>query len=206
MQITTEQFHELFPSAKDQTAWVAALNAVLPRYDIITRSRIAMFLAQCGHESLGFTVLAENLNYSAEALRRTWPKRFPGNLADQYARQPERIANRVYANRMGNGPEGSGDGWKHRGRGLIQLTGASNYRMFARAVGRPYEGIAAYLETPEGAVESAGWFWSVNSLNQLADTGNVEAATKRINGGLHGLADRQARYKQALKILTKEAV
>lgn len=201
MLITVEQFTALFPTAKTPNWWTAALNTVLPRYDIITRARIAMFLAQCGHESMGFTVLVENLNYSASALRRTWPKRFPGTVADQYARQPERIANRAYANRMGNGPEESGDGWKHRGRGVIQLTGASNYRLFAQAVGRPYEGIAAYLETAEGAVESACWFWSVNNLNQLADTGNVEAVTKRINGGMNGLVDRQTRYKQAMKIL-----
>jgi len=201
MLITVEQFKALFPANKQPDAWTAALNAVLPRYDIITRARIAMFLAQCGHESLGFTVLVENLNYSAVALERTWPKRFPPSLAAQYARQPERIANRAYANRMGNGPEESGDGWRHRGRGVIQLTGASNYRLFAQAVGRSYEEIVAYLETREGAVESACWFWSVNSINQLADTGNVEAVTKRINGGINGLVDRQARYKQALKIL-----
>jgi len=201
MLITVEQFTALFPIAKTPNWWTAALNTVLPRYDIVTRARIAMFLAQCGHESNGFTAVEENLNYRAEALRRTWPKRFPDNLADQYARQPERIANRAYANRMGNGPEESGDGWKHRGRGVIQLTGASNYRLFAQAVGRSYEEIVAYLETREGAVESACWFWSVNSINQLADTGNVEIVTKRINGGINGLVDRQARYTQALKIL-----
>lgn len=199
--ITADQFTRLFPTAKTPDWWCAALNAVLPRYDIITRARIAMFLAQCGHESAGFTAIVENLNYSAVALERTWPKRFPPSLAAQYARQPERIANRAYANRMGNGPEESGDGWKHRGRGVIQLTGASNYRLFAQAVGRSYEEIAAYLETAEGAVESACWFWSVNSLNQLADTGNIEAVTKRINGGINGLVDRQNRYAQALKIL-----
>jgi len=198
MNITTEQFKSLFPRATEPEAWAAALSAIMPRYGINTSLRIAAFLAQCGHESAGFTRLVENLNYSAEALTRVWPTRFPPEIARQYARQPERIANRAYADRMGNGPEASGDGWRYRGRGLIQLTGADNYRAFARAVGATLEDVCANLETKTWAVESACWYWSTRGLNALADVRDVIAITKRINGGTNGIDDRQARYAQAL--------
>jgi putative chitinase len=163
--------------------------------------RITGFLAQCGHESEGFTALVENLNYNAAALTLTWPKHFPVDVAAQYALQPERIANRAYANRMGNGPEESGDGWKHRGRGVIQITGADMYRAFAKAAGKAYEDIFAYLETKEGAVESACWFWvKVKNLNPVADAGDLLGMTKLINGGTNGLQDRTARYAKARSI------
>lgn len=199
--LTVEQFKKLFPGNKEADAWTAALNAILPKYGITTPLRLAGFLSQCGHESEGFTAVKENLNYSAEALTRTWPKRFPTEVAAKYARQPERIGNRAYANRLGNGPEESGDGWKHRGRGVIQLTGKDNYVAFAKAVGKSYEEIVAYLETKEGAVESACWYWATRSLNRLADAGNVLALTKAINGGTNGLADRKARYAKAEEVL-----
>lgn len=200
--ITTEQFHKLFPTNKEPEAWTQALNAILPKYSITTYLRLAAFAAQCGHESEDLTDLTENLNYSAAALTRTWPKRFPPEVAAQYARQPERIANRAYANRLGNGPEASGDGWRHRGRGGIQCTGGDAYRQFAKAAGKPYEEIAAYLETKEGAIESACWFWvKVKNLNPVADAGDTLKMTKLINGGTNGLADRQARYTKALTIL-----
>lgn len=199
--LTVAQFKKLFPANKEPDAWTAALNLFLPKYGIDTPLRIAAFLAQCGHESDGFTAIVENLNYSAVALNATWPKRFSQTVAMQYARQPERIANRAYADRMGNGPEESGDGWKHRGRGLIQLTGKSNYTVFAKVADKPYTEIAAYLETKDGAVESACWFWRLNDLNTLADARNNIALTKRINGGVNGLADRNVRYAQALNIL-----
>lgn len=199
--LSLDQFKKLFPANKTPDAWVAALNAILPKYAINTPQRIAAFLAQCGHESNGFTAVIENLNYSASALTATWPKRFPTAIVLQYARQPEKIANRAYADRLGNGPEGSGDGWKHRGRGVIQITGKSNYILFAKVADKEYADIFAYLETNEGAVESACWFWRLHGLNNLADKGDVLAMTKAINGGTNGLADREERFSDALAVM-----
>lgn len=208
--ITTDQFKALFPANKTPEAWVNALNAILPKYAIDTPLRIAAFLAQCGHESEGFTHLVENLNYSADALAATWPNRYavdpkakvkaPNDLAKCLARNPEAIANNVYANRLGNGNETSGDGWAHRGRGGIQCTGKGNYINFARSAGKPYAEITAYLETPEGAIESACWYWTNNNLNPLADAEKTVALTKAINGGNNGLADRMARTTKAIAI------
>lgn len=212
MNITTEQFKSLFPRATEPEAWAAALSAIMPRYGINTSLRIAAFLAQCGHESAGFTRLAENLNYSAQALADTWPNRYainpkakmkePNKLALRLQRNPEAIGNNVYADRMGNGPEESGDGWRYRGRGLIQLTGKDNYAAFARAVGAALEDVCANLETKTWAVESACWYWSTRGLNALADARDIIAITKRINGGTNGIDDRQARYAQALTTFT----
>ncbi|BCS55178.1 glycoside hydrolase family 19 protein [Geobacter sp. SVR] len=212
MLITVEQFRRLFPRSTEPEAWAAALNGILPRYAIYNNPlRLAMFLAQTGHESDGFTDLTENLNYSAEGLARTWPTRYavdpkaatkvPNDLARRLHRQPEAIANNCYANRMGNGPESSGDGWRFRGYGLIQLTGRANREAFAKAIGQPLDAAEAYLLTYEGAIESACWYWSTRNINPLADAGNVLAVTKSINAGVNGLADRQARYAEALKIL-----
>ncbi|MCL2760773.1 MAG: peptidoglycan-binding protein [Desulfuromonadales bacterium] len=201
-ELTIEQFKKLFPTNKEAAAWVKALNSILPKYDINTTLRIAAFLAQCGHESIGFTAVKENSNYSAEALTKTWPQHFPASIASQYARQPEKIANRAYANRMGNGSEASGDGWKYRGRGVIQLTGKDNYKAFANATGKTLEAVISYLETKEGAVESACWYWSTRNLNKYADNKDITGMTKIINGGTNGLADRQALYKKALSIFS----
>lgn len=208
--ITADQFKTLFPHNKQPDVWAAALNAMLPKYGIDTPLRISGFLAQCGHESEGFTALKENLNYSAEALAITWPNRYavdskaktkiPNELAKRLARHPEAIANNCYANRMGNGNEASGDGWAHRGRGAIQCTGKGNYINFARSAGKPYAEIAAYLETPEGAIESACWYWQNNKLNAIADTDRNQMLTRLINGGYNGLADRNARYAAAKQI------
>lgn len=200
MLISIDQFKTLFPDNPVPFGWVNALNNILPKYGINTRLRIMAFLAQCGHESNGFTDVTENLNYSREGLINTWPNRFPPQIVPQYARQPERIANRAYADRMGNGPESSGDGWKHRGRGVIQITGKDKYIEFAKAVGKPYDEIFAYLETKEGAVESACWFWMNNGCNALADAEKFIALTRRINGGTNGLEDRTARYEQAATV------
>lgn len=195
-------FKALFPHNAEPEAWGLALNAGLPKYGITTGLRVAGFLAQCGHESEGFSVLVESLNYSSDALTRTWPNRFPPAVAKMYARHPQMIANRAYANRMGNGPEESGDGWKHRGRGLIQLTGGDMYRLFAKAAGKQYEEITAYLETKTGAVESACWFWTkVKNLNPAADAADIVGMTKRINGGTNGLEDRTALYARARALL-----
>lgn len=201
MQLDIQQFLALFPSNKYAAEWVEALNAVLPKYDIDTPVRLAAFLGQCGHESRSFTVMVENLNYSAEALLRVFPKYFTMAQAHQYARNPQAIGNRVYANRMGNGNEDSGDGYRHRGHGLIQLTGKDNHKAFAASIGLSLDDAMAYMQTRAGAVESACYFWKTRNLNAVADTGDVVALTKKINGGTNGLADRKALYDKALKVL-----
>ena len=181
--------------------WYDALSQILPDYEINTVPRVAAFLAQCAHESGGFKFLAENLNYRAVTLRKVFPKYFPDDAtANAYAMQPERIANRVYANRMGNGPEESGDGFRYCGRGLIQLTGKDNYQAFADSVETPVEEITEYLQTFEGAIQSACWFWENNNLNALADVGDIKTMTKKINGGFIGLEDRIKHYEHAKHI------
>ena len=182
--------------------WYDALAQVLPDYDINSPARIASFLAQCAHESNGFTALKENLNYRAVTLCKVFPRYFPDDeIANAYAGKQEMIANRVYGGRMGNGDEASGDGFKFCGRGLIQLTGKTNYQSFADSIEISVEDVPEYLATFEGAVQSACWFWENNSLNQFADSGDIVTMTKRINGGTIGLEDRTARYQFALQIL-----
>ena len=161
---------------------------------------MAAFIAQAGHESGNFTALHENLNYRPETLRKIFPKYFPDDAtAAQFAHQPEMIANRVYANRMGNGDEASGDGFRYCGRGLIQLTGKANYQAFADSIQTPVEQVPDFLQTFEGAVQSACWFWENNNLNQYADNGDFVTMTKRINGGTIGIEDRQQRYLRAMQ-------
>lgn len=187
----------------------SALNEVLPRYQIVGTRRQAHFLAQVGHESMSFLATTENLNYSATALQSTFGKYFPTDaLAEAYARQPEKIANRVYADRMGNGSESSGDGWRYRGRGFIQLTGKDNYRRFASDTGTDVVSqpdlIADHMEL---AVGSACWYWQSRNINRYADGGssgdpnNIVIITKLINGGVNGLADRTDRFEQAMSAL-----
>lgn len=178
-------------------------NTVLPKYNITTVERVAAFLAQCGHESADFTVLKENLNYSAEGLSKVFPKRFPTVAAAQpYNRNPEKIANKIYADRMGNGPEASGEGFKFRGRGAIQLTGKENYTKFAASVGKTLDEAVAYTETLDGAIESACWFWTTNKLNDIADKNDIVTLTKRINGGTIGLEDRKHHFENNLVTLS----
>lgn len=196
--MTRDQFEKCFPEAKDPQAWTDALNRFMPIYDV---EHEAAFLAQCGHESQGFTRLSENLNYSATGLLQTWPTRFTAQTAQEYARQPEKIANKVYADRLGNLAEESGDGWKHRGAGCIQLTGKANHAAFAKAVGKSLEEATAYLHTLEGAVESACWYWQSKGLDRFATS--IDLLTKRINGGLIGLADRKAVYAKVCDVLGK---
>jgi len=175
---------------------------VFEKYEINTKERVAGFLAQCGHESLDFTVLKENLNYGAKGLRGTFGKYFPDDAtAAKYERKPEMIANRVYASRMGNGNEASGDGYKYRGRGAIQLTGCSNYTAFAKDIGKTIDETIIYLETLEGAIESACWFWKKNGLNEIADKKDITLMTKRINGGTIGLEDRTKHWNNNLQVL-----
>jgi putative chitinase len=178
------------------------LNMTMIRNDIDTPVRQAMFLSQLAHESGSFRAVEENLNYSVQGLRSVFRKYFPDDeIAAQYARQPEKIANRVYANRMGNGDEASGDGWKFRGRGLIQLTGKDNYTAFSLQANNEAIIKPELVAQPELAAESAGWFWLINGLNKLADTGDVKTVTRRINGGFNGLADREAKYNKLMTLL-----
>jgi putative chitinase len=204
MAISKEQLQQILPNNPYLDQWCEALNKILPDYDIDTPQRCAAFIAQCAHESGGFTALHENLNYRAVTLRKIFPKYFPTDeIATQYASQPnkqELIANRVYANRMGNGDEASGDGYRYCGRGLIQLTGKQNYQNFADSIEIPVEEVPEFLETFEGAVQSACWFWEANNLNQWADKGDILTLTKRINGGTIGLADREKHYHHALHV------
>jgi len=202
MPITPEQLGQIIPGNQYVDQWCDALNKILPDYEINTPQREAAFLSQCAHESAGFTALQENLNYRAESLMRVWPKHFPTmEIANQYAYHPEQIANRAYANRMGNGDEASGDGWKFRGRGLIQLTGRANYTAFGTTVNMTPDQVIEYVQTFDGAVQTACWFWKTNNLNQYADVNNIQTITQRINGGLNGLDDRIARYNLAQQAL-----
>ena len=201
MQITKEQLSQLIPKNPYLDQWYEALSVLLPDYEINTPNRIAAFIAQCAHESASFTALHENLNYRAETLSKVWPKKFPASVADQYAHKPEAIANLAYASRMGNGDEASGDGWRYCGRGLIQLTGKDNYTAFADSIGITPEEVSDYVQTFEGAAQSACWFWETNNLNQYADSGDIETMTKRINGGTLGLEDRKKHYEHAKHIL-----
>jgi putative chitinase len=198
---TQEQLKEMIPRNPYVSQWYEAISSILPEYEINTPQRVAAFLAQCAHESGGFVFLKENLNYKAASLRKVFPKYFPDDAtAAAYANKPERIANRVYANRMGNGPEDSGDGWRYCGRGLIQLTGKDNYTFFAASIDVPVEEASEYLQTFEGAVQSACFFWEQNNLNKWADSGDILTLTKRINGGTIGLEDRIKHYEHALHI------
>jgi putative chitinase len=183
--------------------YVEPINTVGEYYEMFENPRrIAGFLAQVAHESGGFTAIKENLNYSAKGLMTTFKKYFPDEAtAKQYEKKPEKIANRVYANRMKNGPEESGDGYRFCGRGLIQLTGRDNYTKFAQALDMSIEDTVAYLETPNGALVSAAWFWDNNKLNQYCDRDDFVTLTKRINGGTIGLEDRKHHYQIALNLL-----
>ena len=201
--ITVEQFTEMFPKNKNPQAWTTALNEVLPTYKIDTPERIASFLAQCGHESAGFTVLQENLNYSADGLNKIFKKYFPTlDSAQPYARKPEMIANRVYGGRMGNGDEASGEGYKFRGRGPIQLTGKDNYAACSDFLFQDDTLLQNpdMLLDPEYALHSACWFWWKNDLNNYADSADLVTMTKRINGGTIGLEDRIKHYNHAMEI------
>jgi putative chitinase len=198
---TKQQLKEMIPKNPYVDQWYEAISEILPEYEITTPQRVAAFLAQCAHESGGFVFLKENLNYKAASLRRVFPKYFPDDAtAARYAGKQEMIANRVYANRMGNGDEDSGDGWRYCGRGLIQLTGKNNYTFFAGSLDIPVEEASEYLQTFEGAVQSACFFWEQNKLNQWADKGDILTLTKRINGGTIGLEDRIRHYEHALHI------
>ena len=199
---TLAQFKECVGNPPNAEHWYEALCEVLPDYDINTPTRLAAFLAQTAHESGGYRAIKENLNYRAVTLRKVFPKYFPTDeMANAYAGKPEMIANKVYGNRMGNGPEESGDGYRYCGRGLIQLTGKDNYTRYAQSTEQTVEEASEHLTTFEGCVQSAAWFWEANNLNQWADAGDILTLTKRINGGTIGLEDRIKHYKHSLHVL-----
>lgn len=182
-------------------AWLEPLTAAFQRFDINTPERQAAFIGQCAHESGNFKTLQENLNYSAEGLCKTWPSRFPSlDAAKPYHRNPEKIANKVYSGRMGNTEEG--DGWKYRGRGLIQLTGKDNYRLASDALGVDFVANPDLVLTREYAALTAAWYWNKRGLNKEADSKDFTGMTKKINGGTIGLADRVAHINTALNVLT----
>lgn len=181
--------------------WYEPLKETFEKYQINTPKRQACFIGQCMHESGGFRLLRENLNYSARALMNTWPSRFPdADVAEQYARQPDKIANKVYGGRMGNTEDG--DGAKYIGRGLIQLTGKDNYRAFGDAIGEDLVANPQLVEEPRYAALSAGWFWNKRGLNALADAMDVTTLTKRINGGSIGINDRKAKISMVLNAIS----
>ena len=183
--------------------WVEPLQEVFHRYEINTPERQAAFIGQCAHESMNFTKLEENLNYSAEALMKTWPRRFPTmEVAQQYARNPEKIANKVYGGRMGNGTEETGDGWLYHGRGLIQLTGKDNYTLAGDALNMDFLHSPDYVLVPKYAALTAGWYWNKRQLNKEADAKDYTGMTKKINGGTIGLDDRIAHIKHAQEVMT----
>ncbi|AGS81164.1 lytic enzyme [Caulobacter phage Cr30] len=208
--ITPGQFAQCFPeiSSVKRPEIYSYLVKYMTQYEILKPIEQAQFLAQCGHECASFSSFSENLNYSAEALRKVFGKYFPTDaLANQYARKPQAIANRVYANRMGNGDEKSGDGWTFRGAGAIQQTGRKNIGAFALATGRNILQAAEYLRTTEGAVEGAAYYWKINNLNRFAS--DVVACSGYINTGssnakeasIHGILDRKNRFAKYKKVL-----
>ena len=213
--MTPESLLLVAAGVKDPAKWLDAVVETCVEFEINTPQRIAGFLAQTSHESGGYTMLTENLNYRATTLAACWPNRFavlgpdkkpikengklvPTAVANAIAGKPELIANLVYSARMGNGPAESGEGWKYRGRGLKQLTGKDNYTRCGTALGIDLVGNPDMLLEPLYAARSAGWFWKANKLSDYADRGDLEGMTKRINGGLIGYAERKAKYDKVL--------
>lgn len=206
IELTLKDLKECLPEAKEANLekFLDGLNETFEHFEIDTPKRMAMFIAQTAHESGNFAATQENLNYSAKGLTGTFKKYFPTEAAaTPYARIPEKIANKVYSNRMGNGPESSGDGWKYRGRGVIQLTGKDNYTACGKALDLDFVNDPDQVAQNPAAVLSAGWYWNTRRLNDWADKGDVLTVTKRINGGTIGLADRKKHYEHILHVLEK---
>lgn len=206
IQVTLDQFKKIWADQKSEAllkSLLPGLNETIEKYKINENVyEVASFLAQVGHESGQGAYRAENLNYSADALQRVFHKYFPSlALANSYARQPIKIANRVYANRMGNRDESSGDGWKHRGRGGIQITGANNYNALAKWLGKTVDDTIKLLESDAGFWIGAAWYWTVNGLDKLDDDRNAKPETRVINGGENGLMDRQQLLDRGVKVL-----
>jgi putative chitinase len=204
---TPAKLAECIHKNKNPQMWYEAFAEHFPAFEITTPARVAGFIAQCQHESLDFTVLQENLNYGAKGLRGLFGKYFPTDaLAAQYERKPEMIANRIYASRMSNGNEQSGDGWKFRGRGILQITGRANYTQCSRDLFGDDSLVEDpdLLRQPAYATLSACWFWHKNQLNHICDTGDIVLLSKKINGGTIGLEDRVAHWNAALDLFEGE--
>jgi len=208
VNISQSQILAVMPSAtlKNADAYAVTLSEAMNRFRINTPARIAAFLAQIAHESGSLSRVVENLNYSADGLAATWPGRYrapsnqPNETARRLHRKPEAIANHCYAGRMGNGDEASGDGWKYRGRGLIQITGRENYKKCGDGLGLDYMSVPELMEWPQHAALSAAWFWASRNLNELADVGDFLSITRKINGGTNGLTDRRAYWARAKSV------
>lgn len=200
MNLNTSILRTVLPKAP--RPWLEAIVAELPKHGLDTPEEVASFLAQCAHESNEFTHLEENLNYSAERLMVVWPKRFPSfDIAQRYEHVPERLANYVYAHRMGNGDEASGDGWRFHGRGPIQLTGRRNYAACGTDIGEGLLVVPELLLKPVVGIRSALWFWKITNLDKFDDDRDVKVETRRINGGENGLAHRQQLFNHYLRLL-----
>ena len=199
MAVNAEQLKRLHIGVE----WVDALNNTFEKFGIVTRNQQAMFIGQCSHESGNFKMLQENLNYKAATLMKLWPKRFPTiEIANQYAGNARAIANKVYADRMGNRDEASGDGYRFRGKGLVQLTGHANHFHAGKALGVDFVMEPDLVATPRYAALTAGWFWSTHNCNPPADALDFVKVTKIINGGTIGLADREKHVREALAVLS----
>lgn len=202
--VTSEQLRQL----KIDPGLVDYFNETFDRFDISTPARQACWIGQCGHECGNFRIMEENLNYRAATLLKLFPRTpkrawgFTPEEAAAYEKQPQRIANRIYSNRMGNRDEASGDGWRFRGAGFLQLTGHSNFWHASQALGEDFVMQPDLVRTPKYAAMTAGWFWQTHRLNQYADSGNYLTLTKRINGGTIGLEDRKKHINEALHILS----
>lgn len=204
IKLTLEHLQACLPDAKKANLekFVTGFNETFEDFEINTPKRMAMFLAQTGHESGNFATTEENLNYSAKGLNGIFKKYFPSlESAQPYERKPEKIANKVYGGRMGNGAESSGEGYKYRGRGIIQLTGKDNYRNCGKALGMDLLADPDSVAKNPVAVLSAGWFWNTRKLNEWADKGDVLTVTKKINGGTIGLEDRKKHYEHIVEVL-----
>jgi len=196
--VNSEQLKQLHIGAE----WVDALNETFARFNLTTNNQKAMFIGQCSHECGNFRTLEENLNYRAETLMKLWPKRFPSlEFAKQYEKNPKKIANSVYASRMGNRDEASGDGYRFRGRGALQCTGHSTYFHAGKALGVDFVMQPDLVATPKYAALTAGWFWDTHKLNPPADALDYTKVTKIINGGTIGLDDRIKHVQHALAVL-----
>ena len=200
-EITAVQLNRVFEKCRDPGLWSQVLSKTAVEFEINTPDRLSMWLAQCGHESMEFNAIRENLSYSVLGLMKVWPKRFPAEeSARPFARQPERLENFVYANRLGNGDFASGDGWKYRGGGVLQLTGRENFRLVGKAIGEPLEEQPRKIEITNVSARVGGYFWKSHGCNELADKGDFKAVTQVINGGQTG-ADARLAYAIKLRAL-----